>query len=68
MNRKEFIKGSAIIGAALTVPDIIKANSGMIDSNNQRRVHQIITAQKTMVGNLPVLRAFAGDNNDYVSP
>jgi quercetin 2,3-dioxygenase len=68
MNRKEFIKGSAIIGAALTVPEIIKANSGMIDSDNQRRVHQIITAQKTMVGTLPVLRAFAGDNNDYVSP
>lgn len=68
MNRKEFIKGSAIIGAAITIPEILQANSGMIDTDNQRRVHQIISAQKTMVGTLPVLRAFAGDNNDYVSP
>lgn len=68
MNRKEFIKGSAIIGAAITIPEILQANSGMIDNDNQRRVHQVISAQKTMVGTLPVLRAFAGDNNDYVSP
>jgi redox-sensitive bicupin YhaK (pirin superfamily) len=68
MNRKEFIKGSAIIGASLTVPELLNANTGLIDSENQRKVHQIITAQRTMVGTLPVLRAFAGDNNDFVSP
>jgi quercetin 2,3-dioxygenase len=28
----------------------------------------VLTADKTMVGTLPVLRAFAGDHNDYVSP
>ncbi len=33
-----------------------------------RKVYQVISANKTMVGTLPVLRAFAGDNNDYVSP
>jgi len=68
MNRKEFIKGSAIIGATLTIPELLSANTGLVDSDSQRRVHQILTAQKTMVGTLPVLRAFAGDNNDYVSP
>ncbi len=68
MKRSEFIKGSAIIGAAIAVPNILKAASGMITDGNERKVRQVISANKTMVGTLPVLRAFAGDNNDYVSP
>jgi redox-sensitive bicupin YhaK (pirin superfamily) len=68
MERKEFIKGSAIIGAALVAPEIVKAASGLTASKSERKVHQVISAKKTMVGTLPVLRAFAGDNNDYVSP
>jgi len=67
MTRKEFIKGSAIVGASLVVPEILKATSGIEDKKG-RRVYQVLTANKTMVGTLPVLRAFAGDNNDYVSP
>jgi redox-sensitive bicupin YhaK (pirin superfamily) len=68
MQRKEFIKGSAIIGASLAMPGILKAASGIIGDDKGRKVYQVITANKTMVGTLPVLRAFAGDNNDYVSP
>jgi quercetin 2,3-dioxygenase len=45
---------------------LLKA-SGMSDAKG-RKVYRVITANKTMVGTLPVLRAFAGDNNDYVSP
>ena len=68
MKRSEFIKGSAIIGASLAVPDVLKAASGMIAEAKERKVYQVLSANKTMVGTLPVLRAFAGDNNDYVSP
>jgi quercetin 2,3-dioxygenase len=66
MKRREFIKGSAIIGASVAVPNLLKA-SGMSEAKG-RKVYRVITANKTMVGTLPVLRAFAGDNNDYVSP
>ena len=68
MDRRRFFKGSAIIGASLVVPDLLSKASGMIASEKGRKVHSIITADRTMVGTLPVLRAFAGDHNDYVSP
>src|SRR3954464_3949085 len=68
MKRRQFIKGSAIIGASLTVPNLLKADSGMVENKTGRKVHGVLIANKTMVGTLPVLRAFAGDNNDYVSP
>jgi len=68
MDRIRFFKGSAIIGASLVVPDLLSKASGMIASEKSRKVHSIITADRTMVGTLPVLRAFAGDHNDYVSP
>jgi len=67
MHRREFLKGSAIIGAAVAIPSILRATSGMI-AEKGRKVHRVISANKTMVGTLPVLRAFAGDHNDYVSP
>lgn len=68
MERRAFLKGSAIIGASIVAPNILKASSGMSDSKSGRRVVQVISAQRSMVGTLPVLRAFAGDHNDYVSP
>ncbi len=68
MHRRKFIKGSAILGASVVTPSLLNAESGMLASSNERKIHTIISANKTMVGTLPVLRAFAGDNNDYVSP
>ncbi|HNP47506.1 MAG TPA: pirin-like C-terminal cupin domain-containing protein [Bacteroidia bacterium] len=68
MKRREFIKGSAIIGATVATPGIIKGASGMFESEKGRKIYTVLNANKTMVGTLPVLRAFAGDNNDYVSP
>jgi hypothetical protein len=68
MDRRNFFKGSAIIGASIVIPDILNKASGMFATNNGRKVHNVITADRTMVGTLPVLRAFAGDHNDYVSP
>lgn len=68
MKRREFIKGSAIIGATSFIPGVLKGASGMFASSGSRKVYQVLSANKTMVGTLPVLRAFAGDNNDYVSP
>src|ERR1044071_9479167 len=67
MKRREFIKGSAIIGATAVTPGLLKDASGMMESKG-RKVYRVLTADKTMVGTLPVLRAFAGDHNDYVSP
>ncbi len=68
MGRREFIKGSAIIGASAVAPNLLKGASGMFETGTARRVYSVLTANKTMVGTLPVLRAFAGDHNDYVSP
>ena len=68
MERREFIKGSAIVGASVVAPIIATGNSGMYASDSERKIRTILTAGKTMVGTLPVLRAFAGDHNDYVSP
>ena len=68
MKRRAFLKGSAIIGATVAASKILKAESGLIDAVLNRKVYRVLNANKTMVGTLPVLRAFAGDNNDYVSP
>ncbi len=68
MTRKEFLKGSAIIGASVVVPGLLTSASGMLISGRERKVHRVLSAQRSMVGTLPVLRAFAGDHNDYVSP
>jgi redox-sensitive bicupin YhaK (pirin superfamily) len=68
MKRREFIKGSAIISAAVAVPTIADATSGLLATNKERKVRTMLNAKKALVGTLPVLRVFAGDNNDYVSP
>jgi len=68
MTRRKFIKGSAIIGATVAVPELLQAKSGLLESDSVRRVYRVLNTDRTMVGTLPVLRAFAGDHNDYVSP
>jgi redox-sensitive bicupin YhaK (pirin superfamily) len=68
MQRKDFLKGSAIIGATFMVPQLLKSASGLWDEGTGRRVYRILSASKEMVGTLPILRAFAGDHQDYVSP
>lgn len=68
MTRRKFIKGSAIIGATAVAPEVLKAASGLWETNVARKVYRILETDKTLVGTLPVLRAFAGDHNDYVSP
>ncbi|MDR6404334.1 MULTISPECIES: pirin-like C-terminal cupin domain-containing protein [Chryseobacterium] len=66
MKRRQFIKGSAIVGAYTAVPVLLK--SAGLNEEKGRKIYQILNTQQTMVGDLPVLRAFAGDKNDYVSP
>lgn len=68
MKRRKFIKDSAIVGAVSVGPSFVLANSGMFSSDNYRKVHKILTAGSTFVGTLPILRAFAGNHVDFVSP
>lgn len=68
MKRRKFIKGSAIVGATVATPLLINQVSGMFENKTSRKVHNILNASRTMVGTLPILRAFAGDQLDYVSP
>jgi len=68
MKRREFLKGSAILGAAVSTPSLLRGASGMLESEKGRKVYSVLHADKTLVGTLPVLRAFAGDHTDYVSP
>jgi len=67
MKRREFIKGSAILGMTVVNGQVI-ANSGMFHNKSARKVYRILRADRINVGTLPVMRAFAGDQNDYVSP
>lgn len=68
MKRRKFIKGSAIIGASMVTPGLVGCNSGMLGNATYRKVYRVLNADRTKVGTLPILRAFAGDQNDYVSP
>jgi len=52
----------------LAVPSVLKSDSGISSSNSGRKVYRILDADKTTVGTLPILRAFAGDHIDHVSP
>lgn len=67
MKRRDFIKGSAILGMSIVNGNLV-ANSGMMQNKSARKVYRILRTDKINVGTLPVLRAFAGDQNDYVSP
>ncbi|MCI4671622.1 MAG: pirin family protein [Bacteroidia bacterium] len=68
MKRRKFIKGSAILGTTIATPLFFKANSGMFEMKGNRKVAYILDANKSMVGTLPILRAFAGGHTDLVSP
>ena len=68
MRRAQFIRGSAIVGAAAIIPRFLTAGSGMFEVSGERKVAQILNAKRSMVQNVPVLRAFAGGKNDLVSP
>ena len=68
MKRRKFIKNSAIVGAVAVSPAIILSDSGMYSSEKYRKVHRVLSAGATHVGSLPIMRAFAGDHTDYVSP
>ena len=44
------------------------ATSGFFAAATERRVAQVLDCKRTMVQNVPVLRGFAGDHTDLVSP
>jgi len=68
MKRRDFIKGSAILGMTVSNSSLITANSGMYHGKGQRKIYRILNSDRVNVGTLPVMRAFAGDQNDHVSP
>ncbi len=68
MKRREFIKGSAILGLTAAGSVALVRNSGMYHERTNRKVLQILSADRVNVGTLPVMRAFAGNHLDYVSP
>lgn len=68
MSRRKFIKGSAIIGASVAMPSMLLGQSGMFSSKSNRKIHRILQADRVNVGTLPVMRAFAGNHLDHVSP
>ena len=61
------IKGSAIVGASIATSKQVIA-SGLYESVSERKIYQILDASSTKVGTLPILRAFAGNHLDHVSP
>jgi len=68
MLRRQFLKGSAIVGAAVSTPQWLRAASGMWSESGERKVAQVLECKRTMVQNVPVLRGFAGNHTDLVSP
>lgn len=68
MKRRQFIKGSAILGLSIVSTPSIVAHSGMYHTNGIRRIHRILKSDSVNVGTLPVMRAFAGNHLDHVSP
>ena len=68
MLRRQFVKGSAIVGAAAVTPTWVTATSGFFATGTERKVAQVLDCKRTMVQNVPVLRGFAGDHTDLVSP
>ncbi len=68
MKRREFIKGSAIIGLGIVHGCQVTPNSGMYQDQTKRKIYRILSADGVNVGTLPVLRAFAGNHLDHVSP
>ncbi|MBX2817869.1 MAG: pirin family protein [Saprospiraceae bacterium] len=67
MEKKRIIKDSAIVGARLAKTQIVQ-ESGMYAKGDERTIYQVLDSDRTKVGTLPILRAFAGDHVDHVSP
>ena len=68
MLRRQFVKGSAVLGLGVTPAAALARAAGMYLGQQDRRVYRVLGAQRVSVGTLPVIRAFAGDHRDYVSP
>ena len=68
MRRRQFIRGSAILGASLVASPYSFTSCGLISGDRSRLVHRVLNTTNEMVGTLPIIRAFAGDHLDYVSP
>jgi redox-sensitive bicupin YhaK (pirin superfamily) len=68
MQRRQFIKGSAIVGMSLVASPLLAIDSGMFYGKGKRQIYRILQADKSLVGTLPVMRAFAGNHVDHVSP
>ena len=68
MKRRKFIKGSAILGLSIANHNPLASESGMFQEKSSRKVYRILSADRVNVGTLPVMRAFAGDQLDHVSP
>lgn len=68
MKRRLFIHGSAIFGMSVAMPRLLKGSSGLYSIGKTRSVYKVLNTDKTKVGTLPILRAFAGNHLDYVSP
>lgn len=68
MKRRIFVHGSAILGMSLATPKLLRGSSGLFATVHNRPVYKILNTDKTRVGTLPILRAFAGNHLDYVSP
>lgn len=68
MERRQFIKGSAILGMTIAGGSTLVSKSGMYHGETQRKIYRILNADGVNVGTLPVMRAFAGGHTDYVSP
>ncbi|MFY0598821.1 MAG: pirin family protein [Cyclobacteriaceae bacterium] len=68
MTRKEFINRSAILGASVVLDGLTNRAYGMFSVEKSRGVLQILNPHRTMVGSLPIIRAFPGGARDYISP
>jgi hypothetical protein len=68
MQRRQFIKGSAILGFTIAHSTSLLGESGLYQISIDRKVRRILTSDKVSVGTLPVMRAFAGNHVDHVSP
>lgn len=68
MLRHEFIRKSAIVGASVAISRSVFSTSGMYAVQGERIVAQVLDSNRTMVQNVPVLRAFGGGQSDLVSP
>lgn len=69
MQRREFINRSAILGASLVAGgSLVKGAYGMVSDISSRSVIQVLDPHRSMVGSIPIIRAFPGGKRDFISP